>query len=411
MRFFLLDPLRGLAALWVFTFHFHFTDRFQEAWPHLHTFFKQGDLGVPMFFVISGYCITASAKSSIRRNEKTADFLYRRVRRIYPPFWFSIAVVIAIPFLIESFSSLKTGAYVAPTSAGNLNHGLVDCGLFEWVRLVTLTQVFWPAEGATSLQSKFTMINAVYWTLAIEVQFYCVVGAALTLSRTKFYSLLLILTAVCAPFAMLGLLVVSGLFVPFWPMFAMGSCLFFVLERGWSFASDGHKLPRVISVTLSCLGLVIFSVAASTGFEPSWNCFATSFAVGLWLLKPVDKWFQNLSSHKYWKLCVKPFVMLGAMSYSLYLLHGKLQFVTAQFSRQLFEVDSIVYDVSVIVGTCVLCWPFYVYCETPFVKGKVPTVAPGPTEEKYGHQLIDFEKTGALAPSSTRTMPPTDLAT
>jgi peptidoglycan/LPS O-acetylase OafA/YrhL len=43
--------------------------------------FKVGDLGVPMFFVISGFCITASAQGAIRRGEPATGFLYRRVRQ------------------------------------------------------------------------------------------------------------------------------------------------------------------------------------------------------------------------------------------------------------------------------------------------------------------------------------------
>ena len=65
MQFFLLDMLRGFAALWVFGFHFDFSLSFQTSLPNLHAFLKLGELGVPMFFVISGYCITASARSAL----------------------------------------------------------------------------------------------------------------------------------------------------------------------------------------------------------------------------------------------------------------------------------------------------------------------------------------------------------
>ncbi|HYV36723.1 MAG TPA: acyltransferase family protein, partial [Gemmataceae bacterium] len=167
MRFNLLEPLRGLAALWVLCFHFGFSEAFSESFPVLTCLFAQGDLGVPMFFVISGFCVTASARSAIRHGESSMSFMYRRARRIYPPFWFSILVVISLPFLIELISALKTGQFVAP-SAENLNYGFLNYSFVDWLRVVSLTQVFSPMPGITNLQAKFTSINAVYWTLAIE---------------------------------------------------------------------------------------------------------------------------------------------------------------------------------------------------------------------------------------------------
>ena len=48
------------------------------------------NLGVPMFFVISGYCIAASAEATIDRGESAGSFLAPRVWRIYPPYWFAL---------------------------------------------------------------------------------------------------------------------------------------------------------------------------------------------------------------------------------------------------------------------------------------------------------------------------------
>ncbi|MBT5020676.1 MAG: acyltransferase [Planctomicrobium sp.] len=372
MHYFLLDLLRGLAALWVFAFHFHFSEKFIATFPHLHILLKQGDLGVPMFFVISGYCITASARSTIRREEKTSRFLYRRLRRIYPPFWISIIIVASVPFLTELISSVKTGSYTPPTSLGN-NLGYLNYTVFEWIRLTTLTQVFWPVENANSLQAKFTTINAVYWTLAIEVQFYLVVALSLSLSRRFLYSLLLVVTVSCLILSSLGISAKTGLFIPYWQMFAIGVLLCFAMEKGWSLGGSklqSTKFIRTLSPLILIIGVVTFIVRCLNGYEPSWILFSVFFASSLWLVKPYDETLKKLSENRYLKSLFTPLICLGAISYTLYLLHDRLQFLTAQLVRQVFEINSIIYDMSVTLVTCILCWPIYLLFEAPFVKSK-----------------------------------------
>jgi peptidoglycan/LPS O-acetylase OafA/YrhL len=44
-------------------------------------------IGVPIFFVISGYCISASIDSLRRKPRAIGSFFARRFHRIYPPLW------------------------------------------------------------------------------------------------------------------------------------------------------------------------------------------------------------------------------------------------------------------------------------------------------------------------------------
>ena len=68
-----LDGLRGIAVLLVVAFH---------AWPQLLPF---GYLGVDIFFVISGFLITAIIQSEWERGAFSfAGFYLRRVQRLAP---------------------------------------------------------------------------------------------------------------------------------------------------------------------------------------------------------------------------------------------------------------------------------------------------------------------------------------
>lgn len=297
-RFPLLDALRGLAALWVFTFHFGFSESFHATLPLLYWITRRGHLGVPVFFVISGYCITASAANSLRHGDAIRQFLYRRMRRIYPTYWFSILATVALPFVVEGISFLKTGHFVFPTK------GFVRYGVVDWLGVFTLAKVFEPLP-VVYLQTKFADINAVYWTLAIEVQFYLAV--ALALASRRIFLVLGLLTLAAAGSMVIPGIWTSGIFLPYWPTFAAGALLYAIRD----------SIPRWLF-----------------NWEPPWLLSA-----------------------------------LGAMSYSLYLLHGPMRFLGMQVVRQIVPVG-VAFDVGSIALTCLFCWLFYWACERPFVGNK-----------------------------------------
>jgi peptidoglycan/LPS O-acetylase OafA/YrhL len=375
MRFELLDGIRGVAAVWVLMFHYRFSDSFQTTFPLLHRLVKQGEMGVAMFFVVSGYCLTASARSALNRNESIGKFLYRRVKRIYPPFWCSLACVAAIPFVIEAFSSLKTGAYTPP-SADNPHYGFLAYDLWHWLRVVTLSQAFYPS-GQT-IGEKFTSINAVYWSLAIEVQFYAVVALALACGK-RMYLVLFLVTAASAPFALMRKAYLHGIFLPWWPMFGAGIALYCCLARGWTparFFGRGAAAASAFGVGSAIAAFIGF---VAFGGECRHLCFAVYFALIAWLL-------YGSGGKSIWSVASAPrplqsaaalWPLLGAMSYSIYLIHGRLQFLADQIVRQVVRSDSITRDVLVVCLTCAACYPFYRWCEAPFFKSK-PKPQPSP---------------------------------
>ena len=83
-----IDAMRAFAICTVVLFHYTTT------WPSLDTDgwrFPSGWVGVEIFFLISGYCIA----ETIRRSSSAADFLARRISRLYPAFSFVVIVLAA----------------------------------------------------------------------------------------------------------------------------------------------------------------------------------------------------------------------------------------------------------------------------------------------------------------------------
>lgn len=150
-----LDALRVFSALAVVAFHLVFWFRyaapvhpgfggFPVDYEGLAPAAWSGWVGVEIFFVLSGFVISASA-----RNATPAGFLKGRLLRLLPGVWICSTVTLAV-LLLFAFG---------PYDAGTVLH--------RWLRSVTLA----PVEP---------WLDPAMWTLGVELAFY---GAVLILLR------------------------------------------------------------------------------------------------------------------------------------------------------------------------------------------------------------------------------------
>src|SRR5262245_6075329 len=105
-----LDLWRGAACLMLVFYHttFHVENSLQlrdlGTWTAAGVALKAATLlwvGVPIFFVISGYCIAASVASLRRRSCSLGEYFGRRVRRIYPPVWLASLWAVVVIWAIS----------------------------------------------------------------------------------------------------------------------------------------------------------------------------------------------------------------------------------------------------------------------------------------------------------------------
>lgn len=147
-RLVLLDVLRLVAALAVVLFHWtawghgnwgRHGSPAAQAWPELSRVTAVGDLGVQLFFIISGFVILLSSYG-----RSPARFIGSRVGRLYPAYW--VAVLAAAVLLFVLWPEL--GARRSPAEI-----------------LPNLTMLQGGIQGVGHL-------DAVYWTLWVELKFY-----------------------------------------------------------------------------------------------------------------------------------------------------------------------------------------------------------------------------------------------
>ena len=85
-----LDKLRGAAALMVVFFHLNAEAGFSgNVWREIAAY---GNRGVEIFFLLSGFCIYAAAQ----RANGVGEFAWHRWWRVFPPYYFSLLVVIGV---------------------------------------------------------------------------------------------------------------------------------------------------------------------------------------------------------------------------------------------------------------------------------------------------------------------------
>lgn len=131
-RYYILDPLRFLAAIAVVFYHYSI---YLNDYPLLDEVFKYGYLGVNFFFLLSGFVIAMSAEG-----RSSFSFLKSRAKRIYPTFIICLIFTVLVLFF---FKGSKFSFFEIIANATILNDYL----------------------GIKS-------IDGVYWTLHAEVKFY-----------------------------------------------------------------------------------------------------------------------------------------------------------------------------------------------------------------------------------------------
>jgi peptidoglycan/LPS O-acetylase OafA/YrhL len=86
-----LDELKGLGLILVLIYHT------SGALNHFDRF--HGEVGVDLFLLISGYAVTASV-----RRRSLGDFFLRRFLRIFPAYWFAIALFVGLDWWCQGIA-------------------------------------------------------------------------------------------------------------------------------------------------------------------------------------------------------------------------------------------------------------------------------------------------------------------
>jgi peptidoglycan/LPS O-acetylase OafA/YrhL len=344
-----LDGLRGFAALLVYILHhqlwahdsLHADRIFENAWgynhqyyfvtlPFIRTIFSGGHLAVAVFFVISGYVLSAKPLALLRQGElvklgdNLASAVFRRWLRLYMPIISTTFVYMTLNFLIRGLSARKTEARYFEE-------------VYKWYAELRDFSFIFRMGGEPWFTYNFHV-----WTIPLELKGSLVIYASLmAFSRC---------TRTCRLWLNVGLIYYFLWIVDGWYCAAfvagMMLCDFDQMAQhdelpSWIKALEPHK--KTCAYTMLVVGLWLGGVPSNTSdmlqLRSSWGWYYLSF------LKP-DAVFQPkafyLSFAGFFIVVavsrigwLKAFFelpfnqQLGRVSYAFYLLHGPILWTVA----------------------------------------------------------------------------------
>jgi peptidoglycan/LPS O-acetylase OafA/YrhL len=299
-----LDVLRFVAAMSVVAFHFSgITPAWDGGAPGEIASFSRwavyGAMGVPLFFVISGFVVLMTAWG-----RDVPHFVASRVGRLFPAYWAAVLLAMLFTFAVWPAGSLQAG-YVPTKGDALLN--------------LTMLQ---RAIGVPDLDGSF-------WTLWTEARFYALIAVfilvGITRRRVLAFATLWPVAGALAEKAGSTLLA-EVLISDYSPYFA-GGMLLYVLYR------EGHDLGVWLLVGVQSLFALSFALGfypggltRTTGLPASPTMVALTSVACFALVALVTLTRLNLRTARW-------MTILGALTYPLYLVHEKIGYYVIHLVR------------------------------------------------------------------------------
>ncbi|CAG1769926.1 hypothetical protein BAC3_00652 [uncultured bacterium] len=286
-----IDLLRFFAALIVVFFHYAFRGYVVNQltimpYPLLAPYAKYGYLGVQLFFMISGFVILMTAYSG-----SLNKFVISRMVRLYPAYWFCCTLTFIVIL-----------AFGEPRYSATWHQYLIN---------LTMLQEF------LGIQS----IDGVYWTLIIELRFYFFIALILffgKIEKIKLFMLAWLFVSVLIKYFDIRFLR-NFFIIDYSYYFIAGAMYFLIWLKGLSLLRCG--------IAFGAWGLALTNeLDVSQDFYMDYLTTINAFVI-LGIISIFFVLMSLIAMRKTGWIGRANWVIIGALTYPLYLLHENIGFI------------------------------------------------------------------------------------
>ena len=328
-----IDGLRGIAIIPVILYHLNIP------------FFSGGYIGVDIFFVISGFLITSIIHNNIKEKKfSLMDFYERRLRRIIPILY--LILILSIPFTLINFIEVDSRNFFESLFA-----------------VITFSSnfLFWLEEGEyfTTENSLKPLLHT--WSLSIEMQFYIIFPLIIIILEKVKKLKIMIISSTCF---------FSFLIANWLSLVNPDASFYLSLTRIWELLLGSlcallriscnkvkSKSDYICFFSFIIIFLSVFFFNDKTLHPSFFSLFPVLATCFLILFSEESNSFKRL-------LQFGPLVVVGLISYSLYILHfpmiAFLKYLDIRMSTNIIFVF--------LICLFLISYFSWVYIETPFRK-------------------------------------------
>lgn len=351
-----LNGLRFFAALMVIICHVELNKKYFLL-PNLRESFRYlGDLGVDLFFVLSGFLITILLlkEKEICKNISYKNFYLRRVLRIWPLYYFIIIVSL---FILPNISYFNRGHLELYNSK-------------ELLKVVVLFVLLLPNVLYLIKPIPFA---AQTWSIGTEEQFYLVWPLIVNKLKNHKIVFLSCIVGYWIIYASINLNFFND--IPYFNLFknyykllkfdvisvgAFGAILFYENRKGV------NRLNNLFVFTLSIIALILLYMYLPNTYEFFRLIYAILFIIIILNLVG-NKEIENIFENKLLKY-------LGKISYGIYMYHQIIVVLVLKMVLEYFNqfnlFENILVYIATILLTIVISHISYKYLEEPILKYK-----------------------------------------
>lgn len=307
-----IDGLRAIAVIAVVIFHID------------PSYLPGGFLGVDIFFVISGFLITSIIYQDVENGTFSyKDFYIRRAKRIFPPLFFMVVLVLAIGYVVllpYDFYKVAISALSVLFFASNMQYSIRTGDYFS------------------NDSSEWPLLHT--WSLSVEEQYYFILPIVLVVMfkfiKNRNVSILIFMAFLS--FILAEYMSQSESFKAVSYYFILsrmgelltGSILAILKYKG----SISYNKSNLLSLLSSLIVVLLFFYVDKSFVFPGFWALALCLPIFV-ILNSSGTIINQLLSHRY-------LVYVGLLSYSIYLFHWPV----LAFFRYILNTDGNSSDLS-----------------------------------------------------------------